>query len=245
MRVGTSVVVGALAACHGGSAVSPDAQASSDGSVVVVPDAGPPPTEVPRTMETIKIDGDWDETDWNQRALQLVFADDTGMQARPYSEVRFLYDNTNLYIGAYAADNDIETSDFFQFTLGLLDVRINPYGDVEASAPGVVAAAEYDGTIGDPNDYDEEWLLEARSRSRSPAWIWATPRRCAPRAATSRRAGSCTAAPRPPRSSRPARCRVSWNRSWCWRRAGTDRTHRRRHLDRHRPARRCRPGGSR
>ena len=162
MRELSVAAVAVVAGCHAAPASAPDAGATADAmSIVDAADAGPPPTPVPHTTQTIKIDGDWDESDWRDVALQFVFTANDGEQARPYSEVRFLYDDTNLYIGAYAADEDIESSDFFQFSLGVIDFQIDPYGHVTASAPGITAAAEYDGTINDPSDYDEEWLLEA------------------------------------------------------------------------------------
>ncbi len=153
----------ALAACHRDGAVPADAALAATDAArdAPAPDGGVETIVVPTTTGPIDVDGDWTEPDWNQRAVQLVFADADGMQARPYSEIRLLHDDTTLYLGMYAADEDIELSDFFQTSLASLVFRINPRGTVEASSQVVSAAAEYDGTLDDPDDYDEEWLLEA------------------------------------------------------------------------------------
>ncbi len=158
-----ALALGALAACHRDGATAPDAAlAAADANRdAPISDAGVALIVVPATTGPIDIDGDWTEPDWNQRAVQLVFTDSQGQQARPYSEVRLLHDDTMLYLGMYAADEDIELSDFFQTSLASLVFRINPRGTVEASSDVVNAAAEYDGTLDDPDDYDEEWLLEA------------------------------------------------------------------------------------
>ncbi len=160
-RIGLALAV--LAGCHRDSAAPPDAALAAADAAIDAPsmDAGPTTIVVPATTGPIDIDGDWDEPDWNQTAVQLVFTDSAGEQARPYSEIRLLHDDTMLYLGMYAADEDIELSDFFQTSLASLVFRINPRGTVEASSDVVTAAAEYDGTLDDPDDYDEEWLLEA------------------------------------------------------------------------------------
>lgn len=147
-----------LAACHGAPGQAPDATAPDAG---VVGDAGVAPAVVPWTTAPVTIDGDWTEGDWNAVATQYIFTDRTGAQARPYSEVRVMRDHATLYLGLYAADEDIHTTDFFQVTLGAVDIRINPRGVVTASAPGIVAASDVDGTVDHAGDYDEEWLIEA------------------------------------------------------------------------------------
>ena len=90
-----------------------------------------------------------------------MFVDSSGEQARPYSEVRLLRDATTLYVGGYAADEDIESTDFFQFSIGSLLFRVDPRGYYNSSEVGIDAAGEYDGTFDDPSNNDEEWLIEA------------------------------------------------------------------------------------
>ena len=56
----------------------------------------------------IKPDGEANEPDWNAIATRTGhFVDARGQEAIPYSEARFMWDATNLYVYLYAADNDI------------------------------------------------------------------------------------------------------------------------------------------
>jgi hypothetical protein len=143
-----------LVACHARPQdVAPDARGASDA-------AGPASVAVQATTGPIVLDGEWLETDWDLRTTQLVFTGDDGQQARPYSEIRFLRDATSLYVGMYAADEDIEATDFFQVTIGTLDLRVDPRGRVTASASGLAAVSEVEGTVDAPGDYDEEWVVE-------------------------------------------------------------------------------------
>lgn len=118
------------------------------------------PILVSATTGPIVLDGELQESDWHDRATPTAFVSDSGEQARPYSEIRFLHDDATLYIGLYAADEDIEETDFFQLTLGTLDLRVYPNGKISASADGLRAASDVDGTVDQPGDFDEEWRLE-------------------------------------------------------------------------------------
>jgi hypothetical protein len=110
---------------------------------------------------------------------------------RPVSEARFLWDETNLYIGLFAADEDIRatvtahdgpvwTDDAFTMKIQPLPAGSVTYL-VDISAAGVVTdvrrdaaghedpawesgaevAVDRDGTLNDPADFDEEWVVEA------------------------------------------------------------------------------------
>lgn len=127
-----------LAACHGDPLV---------------------PGGVPVARGAITVDGELREADWNDRARFATFlAGDA--EARPHSQVRLLRDATTLYVGLYAADQDIRSTDAFELALGSLHVRVDARGKV--APPDLVAAVdvEDDETIDDPRDDDEEWTVE-------------------------------------------------------------------------------------
>src|ERR1700761_7788229 len=65
----------------------------------------------------IQLDGELDEPAWNHLAIRGVFQED-GHKARPYSEVRFLRDETHLFLALYAADEDIRSDDAFEIAAG-------------------------------------------------------------------------------------------------------------------------------
>lgn len=121
----------------------------------------PSPEEIPHTNGSIKVDGEWDEPDWSARALRGQFRADDGQLARPSSEARFLHDGSNLLIALYAADENIETADAFDVTVGALQLHVDATGNVTPPIAGVHAAVGYDeGTRDNPNDEDEEWVVE-------------------------------------------------------------------------------------
>ena len=118
------------------------------------------PLGIPRTTGVLKIDGELGESDWNNRSLRHVFTTPTGEQARPFSEVRWLHDETHLYVGLYAADENIQTSDFFDLHIGDLAFHIDATGKLAPPHPEITAGLDRDGTLDDPSNDDEEWVLE-------------------------------------------------------------------------------------
>jgi hypothetical protein len=76
-----------------------------------VPPAAPTETalHVPRATAPIKLDGEIDEDDWARAARTGAFVDAAGVEARPYSDARFLVDDEALYVALYAGDDDIRT----------------------------------------------------------------------------------------------------------------------------------------
>lgn len=114
--------------------------------------------EVPFADTAIKLDGELDEPAWNHRALRGVFAGDDGHDARPYSELRLLRDDTRLLIGLYAADEDIRSTDAFDVTLGAIALHVTAAGVATPVAREV--GVDRDGTLDKPDDYDEEWVIE-------------------------------------------------------------------------------------
>ena len=113
---------------------------------------------IPRTTGPISIDGEWSEDDWPNHSLRRQFVREDGQLARPSSEVRLIRDATTLYVGLYAADEDIRSSDAFEISVGDLALRVDATG--KPSLPDVQAAVDRDGTLDNASDDDEEWVLE-------------------------------------------------------------------------------------
>ena len=111
------------------------------------------------THTRIALDGEWNEPSWNARALRGVFVAEGGGEARPYSEIRLLRDETHLFIGLYAADEDIKSDDAFDVTAGTLAMHVTAAG--RATPATVRVAIDRDGTIDNSHDDDEEWVIEA------------------------------------------------------------------------------------
>lgn len=117
---------------------------------------------VPMAHGVIAIDGEWEEPDWVKVALREQFHGADGQLSRPSSEVRFLRDDRHLLVAMYAADENIETSDAFQLSVGKLALRFDARGQITPATPEVHAAVGFDeGTVDDPRDDDEEWVVEA------------------------------------------------------------------------------------
>lgn len=112
---------------------------------------------IPRTDTAIEIDGELREPAWNARALRGVL-EDHGVQARPYSQIRLLHDDASLYVGLYAADENIGAADAWQLALGARTLRVDASGHTDA--PDVRAGVDVDGTRDAPADFDEEWVIE-------------------------------------------------------------------------------------
>jgi hypothetical protein len=61
--------------------------------------------------EPFKLDGELHEPAWNASAARSgPFVDAAGGEARPYSDARFLWDDENLYVALYAADDNIHAT---------------------------------------------------------------------------------------------------------------------------------------
>jgi hypothetical protein len=155
-----AVLLIAISGCHSHGVPETAAADASIDSAVTVDATASTSIVVQATTTPIVLDGSWTEMDWDVRTTSEVFVSDSGEQARPFSEIRLLHDDATLYVGLYAADEDIESTDFFQVTIGTLDFRVYPSGRVSASADGLHAASDIDGTVDKPSDYDEEWVLE-------------------------------------------------------------------------------------
>jgi hypothetical protein len=119
------------------------------------------PADVPHTTGPIVTNGERDEPDWNARSERHLFVDDTGGEARPYSEVRFLRDDHFLYLGLYAADEDIHGDEEFVVTIGDQTLHFRADGGVVPKLAGMTSGIDRDGTLDVPGDFDEEWVIEA------------------------------------------------------------------------------------
>ncbi len=149
---------------------------------------GPEPkvVHVPRAGEPVKIDGDLDEPSWQTSARRLFVKQD-GTEAKPYSDIRLTWSDGVLHVGLYASDHDIVTAhvpvdgpiwrgdDFHVvFTQGKKQwaIDVDPKCTITdgtredegrwdyAWQSGARAACDADGTIDQPGDNDEEWVVE-------------------------------------------------------------------------------------
>jgi hypothetical protein len=115
---------------------------------------------IPHVTGALTIDGEWNEPDWSKTSLRGQFLGSDGELSRPTSEVRFLRDDSTLYVGCYAADDDIRSTDAFDVKLGALALHIDATGNSTPLLPGMKVAVDRDGSLDDPRNFDEEWLLE-------------------------------------------------------------------------------------
>jgi len=117
---------------------------------------------VPETPTPIRCDGEMDEAAWRSPARTGAFLDERGNAAAPYSEARFVRDAEHLYVGLYAADQDIRSDrDAFVLKLGTTTYEITPRGEVRPPVTGLAIGTDADGTVDDGSDDDEEWAIEA------------------------------------------------------------------------------------
>jgi hypothetical protein len=115
------------------------------------------PEVIPRTTGPIKIDGEWSEPDWSKRAARGQFVGDDGQLARPSSEVRWLHDDG---VGLYAADDNIQSSDAFELEIGVHRWTVSALGKIEPPIEGATIGTDRDGSVDDPSNNDEEWVIE-------------------------------------------------------------------------------------
>jgi len=104
----------------------------------------------------IVCDGELDEPAWRRAERTGPFLDDAGARAAPYSDARFVVAGDALYVALYAADEDIRSSDAFTVEIGDRRLRFGP------TDRGPDVGVDLDGTVDDPRDDDEEWVVEAR-----------------------------------------------------------------------------------
>jgi len=175
----------------------------------LVPPAGA--TQLPRAAGPIAVDGEVDDPGW----LGPVYRTGAFSPERPHAEARMTWDARDLFVALYAADHDVRVSpnaspdaplwkdgDEFRVVIGtaagehvievapsgvVTDARRPPWGgelDV-AWQSGARTAHDVDGTIDDPRDDDEEWVIEMAVplaslglTGRPGEWLRASVRRC-------------------------------------------------------------------
>ena len=143
------------------------------------------PLEVPEATGEVHIDGHLSDKAWKHAATTGAFMSGGGV-ANPYSDVRLLRHGGTLYVGLYAADDDIaapiashdeaQTGDSFQlvFRRGESErtIDVSPRGAITDGER--IGAASFDtrweshaavavdrnGTLDDATDQDEEWIVE-------------------------------------------------------------------------------------
>ncbi len=121
------------------------------------PHVEPATFSIPRAPLPIKIDGELDEPAWTGNPAR------TGAfpPGKPYSDARMLSDDTTLYIALYAADEDIETrDDAFRIVFDVNGTKHEIEVSPKCVVSGARVACDTDGTIDDPSDMDEEWVVE-------------------------------------------------------------------------------------
>jgi hypothetical protein len=177
----------ALAACSSPCAGRTDPSTAAKASVPDALATTAPILRVPRIHEAIALEGELEEAAWMTAARTGSFIGEDGQPARPYSDAKFLVDDTHLYLGLYAADEDIQTSSVaHDAVLGgdVFSIRLQPVGGraylIDVSAAGVVSdgvetstggidrrwesgtrlGIDRDGTLNQPDDDDEEWVVE-------------------------------------------------------------------------------------
>ncbi|HEY1548366.1 MAG TPA: hypothetical protein VGG28_11120 [Kofleriaceae bacterium] len=116
--------------------------------------------EIPTTTMPIHVDGEWNERDWSGRSLRGQFLGDDHQLSRPTSEVRWLRDDRFLYVGLYAADDDIRSTDAFELAIGDHKWSVSALGVVTPPIEGSTIGVDRDGSVDDASNNDEEWLIE-------------------------------------------------------------------------------------
>jgi hypothetical protein len=104
----------------------------------------------------IRVDGEIDEPAWAGATRTGPFLDADGHPSAPYSDARFLLQPDGLYVALYAGDENITRDDHFTVHIGDRDFRFGPAD--KRSEVGI----DMDGTLDDPADDDEEWVIETR-----------------------------------------------------------------------------------
>jgi hypothetical protein len=125
-----------------------------------------PALRVPRFPADPTFDGELVEAPWRASARTGTFLAPGGTPARPYSDARFGWRDGELYVGLYAADEEIASRDSFHLTFttkgGVRTMDVSPLGVVSSDgwAQGARVGHDLDGTLDAPNDDDEEWVIE-------------------------------------------------------------------------------------
>ena len=179
-------LAGAILGCILGVTFSAIKSAHSEPPPVI---AGPVrELHVPHLKGSIVLDGDMDDPGWEADIARTgAFVDETGGDARPYSDARLVWGDGHLYLALYAADEDIRAThtepdgpvwmdDSFHlvFRSGSHErtFDVSPLGILTDGQRSLGGALEYrwqsgahvshelDGTMNHSSDDDEEWVIE-------------------------------------------------------------------------------------
>ncbi len=162
-----------LGACR--KPTTPAATADTAGAVVAAAPgplptaaASPPTLTLPKATTSVAIELRGDEPAWTQSAATAPFVDDSGGPARPYSMARALWDQQNLYLNLYAADQDIAApatvTDAPLWLHDAFDVRVQadepdaPIFALQFAPSGVISDARIDRA----GQTDNRWQSGAR-----------------------------------------------------------------------------------
>ncbi|OWP63875.1 hypothetical protein CDA63_06590 [Hymenobacter amundsenii] len=137
-----------------------------------------------RISEAIKIDGDLDEAAWREAPIATQFVETRPTPGRPEkhpTEVRLLYDNDALYIGAVMHDvspdsifrelsqrDDLGNTDYFAVFLDTYHDKLNGYGFF-LTPGGVQLDARYSPAGGEDFNWNAVWM--SRTQLRGNDWI--------------------------------------------------------------------------
>ncbi|AYA38694.1 hypothetical protein D3Y59_17530 [Hymenobacter oligotrophus] len=137
-----------------------------------------------RIAEPVKLDGLLDEPAWQQAPVASDFVENQPTPGRPEkhkTEVRVLYDDQHLYIGAVMHDispdsilrelsqrDDINNSDWFGVFLDTYHDKQNGYGFIVTSG-GVQLDARYSPANGEDGNWNAVW--DSRTAIRGTDWV--------------------------------------------------------------------------
>ena len=137
-----------------------------------------------RITEAIKLDADLSEPAWQQAPLAGQFIENRPTPGRPEkhpTEVRVLYDDAALYVGAIMHDvspdsiarelsqrDDINNSDFFGIFLDTYHDQLNGYSFI-VTAGGVQVDARYSPAGGEDENWNAVW--ESQTALRGTDWV--------------------------------------------------------------------------
>ncbi|WP_400193771.1 DUF5916 domain-containing protein [Hymenobacter sp. B81] len=137
-----------------------------------------------RVAGGIKLDGALDEPEWQQAAVATDFIQNRpnpGPPERHKTEVRILYDDANLYIGAIMHDvspdsimrelnarDNLGNTDFFGVFFDTYHDKLNGYGFI-VTPGGVQLDARYSPASGEDFNWNAVW--DARTALRGTDWV--------------------------------------------------------------------------
>ncbi|RFP64422.1 hypothetical protein D0N36_13975 [Hymenobacter lapidiphilus] len=137
-----------------------------------------------RITEVIKIDGELDEAVWREAPVATNFIETRPTPGRPEkhaTEVRLLYDDAALYIGAVMHDvspdsifreltqrDDLGNTDYFAVFLDTYNDKLNGYGFF-LTPGGVELDARYSPAGGEDFNWNAVWMSQTKLRGND--WI--------------------------------------------------------------------------